>query len=79
MTLNKVSDSEDIYPEEVISCSQAGTPSGEIRTLAHLQTFDPNFVLFKRNTGTKLGQRLSEWSNNSWPNLRASPWTSTNH
>jgi hypothetical protein len=40
------------------------------------RTFIPNFVLSKRNAGTKMEQRLKEWPTDNHHNLRAIPWAS---
>lgn len=49
------------------------TPSRGIRIATHSE-----FVLPIRSAGTKMEQRLREWSTNYWPNLRPNTWTSNN-
>ena len=48
----------NIEPEVDISSSQAGPPSGGIRTPTTHKTFKPKFVLPTGSAGTKMEQRL---------------------
>jgi hypothetical protein len=65
-TIAKMPKIGNMEPKEVTSYSQAGPPSTGIRNPAHAQYFKPKFVLFKRNGGTKIGQRL-------WPTSNGQP------
>jgi hypothetical protein len=42
-------------------------PRGVIETPTQPQTFNPKFILFTRNSGTKMEQRLREWPIKSGP------------
>jgi hypothetical protein len=50
--------------EVPIICSQVGTPVKAQGQQPTHKTFDPKFVLPTRSAGTKVEQRLREWSIN---------------
>ena len=56
MTLAEMNSSGDMEPEGPTSCSQAGPPVRDKDTNPPIKTFDPKFVLSKRNAGTKMKQ-----------------------
>jgi hypothetical protein len=64
-------------PEEVTSCSLAGTPVEQYRHQPTHKNFNPKFILSTRNIGTGDEQRLRDWPTNNQPNLRPIPWAST--
>ena len=65
MTLAEMNSSGDMEPEGPTSCSQAGPPVRDKDTNPPIKTFDPKFVLSKRNAGTKMKQRLRRWLTNN--------------
>jgi len=42
----------NLEPEEIIFCSQVGTPMEQQEHQATYRTFDPKFILSTRNPGT---------------------------
>jgi hypothetical protein len=68
-----MTNTRDIEPEETTSGSQAQSPMEGLGYQPIHKTFVTKFVLFKRNAGTKMEQRLKEWPNNNWFNLKPIP------
>ena len=67
-----------LEPEETTPCSQTGPP---VERWGHQPTnkfFNPKLLLSKRNTETKMEQRLKEWPTSDGPNLGSIPWVGTN-
>ena len=58
--LAKISNSGDMEPEETTSGSQTGRPVERWGHQSTYKTLDPKLLLSKRNSGTKMEQRLKE-------------------
>ena len=74
MTLAKIPNSGEMEPEETTSSREIGPP---VEVWSHQPTFklfDPELLLSKENTGTKLEQRLKERSSSDRPNFGSIPW-----
>jgi hypothetical protein len=73
VALTEMPNNENMEPEEATYYSQTG-PKVEGCECQHThKTFNPKFILFKRNAGTKMQQRLKEWPTNNQLNLRPIP------
>jgi hypothetical protein len=65
-------------PEETTSSSQTGPPVEGGGHQTTYKSFDPKLVLSKRNSGTKIEQRLKEWPISGQVILKPIPWAGTN-
>jgi hypothetical protein len=73
VTLAKMPNSWDMQPVEATFCSQAGSQVEKKEQHLTHKSFNPKFVLSKRNAETKMEQRSKEWPTNNQSNLRPIP------
>jgi hypothetical protein len=77
MTLSEMPNSGEMEPEETTSRIYTGSPVESWGYLPSFKIFDPELFLSKRNTGTKMEQRLKERAPHDWFNLGSIPWVGT--